>query len=489
MKNHATLKLSRYVWLPALLLLGCEAVLDPQQDREDPVCSAWIELEEGLVIASTDLGAEASDDGTVIQVVFRIDGRVVGVDHQAPWSQGWNPARWRDGQVHQLDVVAIDASGKAGYSPVREFRVGAGEFPVLWQPFESRVGGSLEEYTHGLAVLADGTVYTAGASRPGRTTPFAASLARLDREGDPLWHRRFGGQHSDALFALAPDGQGNLWGAGASFQSPWLLVLDPEGGTLISRFHPTPGVGAYTALLPLGDGWLAPGSTWDGTQGDWFLDRLDSRGELLDRQVYSTTDRSEHLMGACRLRDGSLCLAGWCSDSTGTYALLRCHAPGGALLAERTVLSSRALAVVGWGDAVVVCGQLEQGGRRRAWLECLGPGLDPRGSFLAEPESDTALAGVAALGDRLLAVGWSRIPGAGERLGLVMAFDARAGLLDHHTLDGHGDASLRTLALHPEGGLILAGQTTGAGNGRFDHWILHTDAAGRLPVELWATRP
>jgi len=206
---------------------------------------------------------------------------------------------------------------------------------VLW----SRVfGGDKLDIAKGLAQTADGGVIVAGLSASGvsgdKSSPLAgfsdAWLLRLDKDGNKLWDRSYGGTGQDYAVAIIaePDGTFLVGGNSDSPQdrvktSPalggtdmWLFRIDGSGNKLWERTCGGSGEEYMESMHRASDGGTILGGISLSTNGDntfgpggfWLL-RLDREGRRRWDLTFSGS-RGEILDNAEQTPDGGFILGG-----------------------------------------------------------------------------------------------------------------------------------------------------------------------------------
>ena len=198
----------------------------------------------------------------------------------------------------------------------------AADGSVLWQRTYGSAGDegfvALDAAPDGFFV--GGTVQTA-------TSGADAWVLAVDAAGNVLWQETLAGEAEDHLAALAatPDGlavaiasNSALGGkGGVPFSRPWLVALDPMGGSLWQRTYDVSGGDVWLHVQPLADGgFVATGEVLAASffRGDVWLVRLDADGEVVfdrrfgdhfgvpgfdaGRQVRATRDGGFTVLGA-----------------------------------------------------------------------------------------------------------------------------------------------------------------------------------------------
>jgi len=149
--------------------------------------------------------------------------------------------------------------------------------------------GSGDDGPNALAVDGQGNVYVTGASWGGSGTLFDHATIKYDAHGARQWVRRYNGPANgdDWANALAVDGQGNVYVAGASTGSGTgfdcaTIMYDPHGNkTWVRRYNgPANGDDCANALAVDGQGnvYVAGASTGSGTGFDYATLMYDPHG-------------------------------------------------------------------------------------------------------------------------------------------------------------------------------------------------------------------
>jgi hypothetical protein len=176
----------------------------------------------GALIWNTFLGGNAETDGRGVAVDGSGNVYIAGISH-GPWG---TPVRAYRGAVGEEDAFAakLDTNGA-----------------LIWNTF---LGSSVFDSGRAVAVDGSGNVYVTGTSDGPWGTPVRAFssedafVAKLDTNGTLIWNTFLGGSAIDFGSAVAADGSGNVYVAGAS---------DATWGTPVRRF--SGGRDAFAAKL------------------------------------------------------------------------------------------------------------------------------------------------------------------------------------------------------------------------------------------------
>jgi len=224
-------------------------------------------------------------------------------------------------------------------------------------PFALTIPARYEEWMHtwgrdgwdhafGLAVDGNGCVYVTGYTAGLGSDQSDVLLLKYDSVGSLLWAKTWSGSDGDAGSALAIDGSGNAYVtgyAGSSEAGPSdviLLKYDPNGNLLYQK---TWGSGAFDygyALALDGDGnvYITGCTESFGAGGhDIILLKYDSSGALLLQETWG--GNGNDLGNALALdRNGNAYIAGW-TNSFGAGSsdiILLKYSPSGSLLWQKS---------------------------------------------------------------------------------------------------------------------------------------------------------
>ncbi len=216
----------------------------------------------------------------------------------------------------------------------------------LWT---SCFGGAGEDLLYAIKETSDGGFLMGGWSNSdpggGKSSPhFGAAdfwVVRIDRDGNKLWDRSFGGSGDDLLFALAvtPDGgfllggwsnspmDGNKTSANLGGRDFWIVRIDASGQFLWDRSLGGPGDDLLYTIEPAAGGgfWLGGSSTSisAGTKtspnrggNDYWVVRLDAQATPLFDRTFGGTG-NDYLRSLKCTSDGGAILGGWSYSGIG----------------------------------------------------------------------------------------------------------------------------------------------------------------------------
>lgn len=247
---------------------------------------------------------------------------------------------------------------------------------------------------------------------------------------------------ADGGWALLAESGDPTWVEGPRETALWLLRFAGDGSLLWDRAWDAPGVDSGADLVALPDGGFVIAARTEsgraaGTDG-WLI-RTDPAGHTVWQSSYGA-DGTDSPTALLPLADGRFLVAGT-SDSFGAGDM------------------------DGWIFTVDAAGQLVG-----SVVYSVGREPDLLRDLVASPD-----------GSALYAVGdtWST-----DRYGdlWLLRLDPTGGLAGSWVADGGAsDTGLSLVpSLHPQGGVVVAGETISFGHGKNDHWLLDLAADGTL---------
>jgi hypothetical protein len=109
---HNTLTLALLTLLA--LCTGCKD--NPVEvDKESPIVKITSPSSNAEIVGEIMILASATDNETVEEVAFYLDGRMLGTKTESPWTHSWDASTSKEG-THVLSAKAYDAEGNEGES-------------------------------------------------------------------------------------------------------------------------------------------------------------------------------------------------------------------------------------------------------------------------------------------------------------------------------------------------------------------------------------
>jgi len=215
-------------------------------------------------------------------------------------------------------VAGVTYSYSGGYQDVWVLKLDQ-DGNVIWQ--KTYGGGytdiafSIRQTSYGGYILV-GYTTSAGA---GKTDIW---VLRIDQNGNVLWQKTYGGSDNDFNFITnsiqqTSDGgyivTGRTYSFGAGNSDVWILKLDGSGNV---QWQKTYGGSnddwAYSIQQTSDDGYIVAGGTvsFGAGNGDFWVLKLDSNGNVLWQKTYGGTDRDSAL-AIQQTSDGGYIVAGY----------------------------------------------------------------------------------------------------------------------------------------------------------------------------------
>jgi uncharacterized delta-60 repeat protein len=373
---------------------------------------------------------------------------------------------------------------------------------LLWQ---KEFGSAKGDGAMSIAPATDGGLIVAGSTASKGAGGTDAWLIRLDRDGEVLWDKTYGGKGDDSVQSIQVLADGGFIAAGitnsrnADGSHTWIMRLDASGITLWEKvFGPkdetVPRLDSYViysegrAVAALPDGGLvAAGSTIGKGPGikNACVARFDASGTVVWEKTYGGAGISQaHFVAA--LPDGGFAVAGhanrkdaWIIRLDAEGALLWERRFGGTWSNHAALMPDGGLAVAGALGRRAESGMPPFGGN--GWVVR----LSSSGNLIWERlvgESGMVLTSVAALAD-------GGIIAAGVNVDTLIhqewlfRFDADGKLLGEKIIAAGESRQAQTIATLPDGGCAVAGSLAPEkGTSARKAWVARFDAGMNL---LW----
>lgn len=353
-------------------------------------------------------------------MVLLIGTAISAAGDSTPWEKKFGGGR-NEGIV---SIVALPDSGYIAAGMTESKGAGGKD---LWVLRFDATGNTAWDKTFGgpqddgpmqkpLVVLPDGGFALAGMTESKGAGDSDVWVVKLDRNGDVVWDKAFGGAGEDfaAALTLMPDGglavvgYNGSRGAGAIYA--WVLRLDADGRLLWEKEFPaqaTPQGKILPALYDiaaLADGGLVLAGQTKSESGedvDALVVRLDAKGDVVWDKTYSGP-HDEEASSIVVLPDGGFAAAGGSTDGKNKAGLAWRLDRDGGLLWEKSfggprgwVFGAKSLADGGLALAGVVATSVGEEKGASVWR------LDRDGRLLWQQLIDAPNGGVATTIDAL----------------------------------------------------------------------------------------
>jgi putative intracellular protease/amidase len=186
-------------------------------------------------------------------------------------------------------------------------------------------GGAGSEYGNACLCLPDGylvTGYTTSAGSGGKDV----CVVKLDRDGKEIWTATFGGPSWDVGTALCESGDGHFYVCGYTHsfgkgeEDVYLVKIDRNGNEIWSRTYGGERLDMANSVCLAKDGGLLIGATSGSFSGntDFALIRTDDQGQEIWSKAYAAQGTRGHAFDWCNAmvgtRDGGALLAGYADN-------------------------------------------------------------------------------------------------------------------------------------------------------------------------------
>jgi hypothetical protein len=207
-------------------------------------------------------------------------------------------------------------------------------------------GGAGTEYGNACLCLADGYLVT------GYTSSFGSGskdvyVIKLDKKGKEIWSKTFGGSSWDVGTALCESGDGNFYVCGYTHsfgkgeEDVYLIKIDKNGNKLWSKTFGGERLDMANSVFQTENGGLLIGATSGSfsSNTDFYLIRTDDQGEEIWSKTYAAEGPRGHAFDWCNAmfgtRDGGAILTGYTdSQDVMDVHVIRTDAEGNQMWAK-----------------------------------------------------------------------------------------------------------------------------------------------------------
>jgi len=185
---------------------------------------------------------------------------------------------------------------------------------LLWQ---RTFGGASEDWAESVRQTSDGGYILAGDTDSFGAGGSDAYLIKTDASGNLLWQRTFGGTGDDCASSVQQTSDGGYILAGGTYSfgaggDAYLVKTDAQGNLLWQRtFGGADADWAESVQQTSDGGYILAGSTYSFGAGRWdaYLVKTDASGNLLWQKTFGGS-QSEHANSVQQTSDGGFILAG-----------------------------------------------------------------------------------------------------------------------------------------------------------------------------------
>jgi len=330
---------------------------------------------------------------------------------------------------------------------------------IIW---DRTFGGSGKDYTSSLLQTTDGGYLVAGSTYSKGAGDLDVWIIKIDKEGNKIWEKTYGGSDSDGASSLIQTTDGGYLVAGSTNSKgsgevdAWVIKLDREGNLLWDRTYGGNDFDNASSLIQTSDGGYAvAGHTYSKGSGgsDVWIFKLDSQGNLLWDRTYGETilDEANFLI---QTTDGGFAIAGISWSSGGVFWFLKLDSQGN-LLWDRTYGGNKlddASSLIQTSDGgYAIAGRTNSkgAGAQDAWLIK----LDSQGSIIWDrtfggSDNDSAWSLIQTSDGGYALAGSTSSKGAGEFDAWVIKIDEQVSLVSGKE-DSETEVSQASPTTHP----------------------------------------
>jgi hypothetical protein len=203
-------------------------------------------------------------------------------------------------------------------------------------------GGTSSDYAYSVQQTADGGYIIAGVTVSSDTDRIDIYVLKTDNDGDTSWTRTYGGNERDNGYSVqqtADSGYiiaGHTRSFGAGGYDFYLLKINKNGDTLWTRTYGGSGADhAFSVQQTIDGGYIIAGTTSSFGAGSWdvYLVKTDNIGDTIWTRTYGGSGQ-DHAYSIQHTSDGGYIVTGTTSsygDGRGAIYLLRIDANGDTL--------------------------------------------------------------------------------------------------------------------------------------------------------------
>jgi uncharacterized delta-60 repeat protein len=358
-------------------------------------------------------------------------------------------------------------------------------------------GGPLADKAYDIAVLSDGSVVMVGHTRALKGIGHDVLIFCIDRNGETIWHRTFGGLGDDHAYGVVPSGDEDIIIAGftrskGSGESDlWVCRLNKEGDLIWEHTYGGVLDDRARTIAPTQDGGcLVAGSTQSSgsPEGDAWVIKINQYGQRVWEQTFGG-DGEDGIFQVKMSANGSFFATGYTDvGELGGFDLwiLKIDTSG-KLIWEQTFGKSHfdsGTAVEPTSDGgCIVAGLTSQKGYQNDQVWMLR--LDARGKLLWQHviggnKNDNAWAMLSIDNFYYIVVCATSSRGSGSADAWIICIDINGKQIWERIYGGRLWDRPTSASMASDGGFFVGGYTTTKGFGFEDFWLLRLDPKGNL---------
>jgi predicted secreted protein len=236
----------------------------------------------------------------------------------------WNRSFGGSAVDKAYSLIQTTDGGYAVAGFTRSYGAGGADFWLIKldrqgnKVWDKTFGGSAADEAYSLIQTTDG-----GYAVAGRTVSYGAGgadfwLIKLDRQGNKVWDKAFGGSKYECAYSLIQTTDGGYAVAGITYSYGaggadfWLIKLDRQGNKVWDKtFGGSKYDEAYSLIQTTDGGYAVAGYTrsYGAGDGDFWVIKLDSRGNKVWDKTFGES-RYDKALSLIQTTDGGYAVAG-----------------------------------------------------------------------------------------------------------------------------------------------------------------------------------
>ncbi|MBU4603186.1 DUF1566 domain-containing protein [bacterium] len=356
---------------------------------------------------------------------------------------------------------------------------------ITW---EKTFGGSEDDWAYSLIQTSDGGYAVTGNTKS-KDGVGDFWLLRLDEEGNRNWDKTYGGNSLDRAYSLIQTSEGGYAIAGLTFSKGagesdfWIIKLDREGNMIWDKtFGGSEDDWAFSLIQTTDGGYAVAGySVYEDKRNvDVSVIKMDHEGNIVWDKTFGGSD-DDRAYSLIQTSDGGYAVAGF-TDSKGAgkddFWVIKLDSKGN-IVWDKTYGGSNddyAYSLIQTTDGCyVIAGE----SRGDAWVIK----LDSLGDLLWDKtydETDVAYSLIQTYDGGYTVAGWTRSKGVGGRDAWIIKLDNQGNLLWEKIYGGSDDDWAWSIIQTNDKGYAVAGWTNSKGAGSDDVWVIKLDEQGNL---------
>jgi hypothetical protein len=185
--------------------------------------------------------------------------------------------------------------------------------------WDKTFGGKNYDRAYSIIQMIDGGFASAGYTYSKKNKSFDAWVIKLDEDGKKIWDKTFGGNSSDAAYSIIQTNNGSFVVAGETrskgngYNDFWIIKLDKNGNKVWDRTFGGSSSDVAHSIIQTKDGGFATagytGSKGNGKKDIWVI-KLDKNGNKVWDRTFGGSS-SDEAYSIIQTKDGGFAIAGY----------------------------------------------------------------------------------------------------------------------------------------------------------------------------------